>query len=121
MQRIYVTDSLLIPEQKTNFIPALVDQDDSQESDLPKKVVKFSAKRNLRLFSENTDTFSDISQVCSKVEASIQSLKPTVYLMSQVCGIDHSLKEVFYTAYYTSPVANTLAILEEENDFYDND
>ena len=108
----------MIPELKTNVIPALVDQGDSLESDLPKKVVKFSANRNLRLFSENTGTFSDISQVCSKVETSIQSLKPTVYIMSQVCGIDHSLKEVFYKAYYTSPAANTLAIEEEENDFY---
>ena len=63
-----LTDSLLIPELKNNFIPALVDQDDSEESHLPKKVVKFSAKRNLRLFSENTGNLSDISQVCARVE-----------------------------------------------------
>ena len=70
-----LTDSLLIPELKTNYIPALVDQDDSEESHLPKKVVKFSSKRNLRLFSENTDTFSDISQVCARVETKIKKFK----------------------------------------------
>ena len=114
-----LTDSLLIPELKADVIPALVNQNDSLESDLPPtKVVKFSSHRNIRLFSEHKGTFSDFSQVCSKVETSIQSLKPTLYIMSQVCGIDHSLKEVFYKAYYTSPAANTLAIEEEENDFY---
>ena len=41
--------------------------------------------------------------------------------MSNICGLDHSLKEVFYTAFYTSPIANKIAILEEEFDFYSED
>ena len=114
-----LTDSLRLPEPKTDSIPALVQQDDSLESDLPpKKAVKFSSHRDIRLFSEHRNEHSDFSQVCSKVENSISALKPTVYLMSQVCGIDHSLKEVFYKAFYTTPFANPLALEEEENDFY---
>ena len=114
-------DSPLIPELENDFIPALVSQNDSEDSHLPRKGVTFSDKRKLRLFSENTNTFTDIIQVCAKIETEIKSLKPIVYLMSNICGLDHSLKEVFYTAFYTSPIANKIAILEEEFDFYSED
>ena len=86
--------------------------------DLPvKKVVRFAPIRDIRLFTQEGPS-TDFSQVCSKVETSLKQLKPTLYIMPQVCGIDHSLKKVFYKAYYTSPTANKLAIEEEENDFY---
>jgi hypothetical protein len=86
-----------------------------------KKVVKFSSTREVRLFSEETpsNNLSEIiPQVCSKVESSLKQLKPKLYILPTVCGLDHSLREVFYKAYFTFPTANTLAIEEEEDDFY---
>ena len=38
--------------------------------------------------------------------------------MANVASLDHSLKEVFYQSFFTSPLANRLAEDEEEDDFY---
>ena len=113
-----------IPEQ-LDSIPSLVHQDDSKEpvhlDPQVKKVVKFANTRDICLFTQkaqSTDLQQIFSQVCSKVESSLKQLKPTLYIMPQVCSLDHSLKEVFYKAYFTSPTANILAIEEEEDNFY---
>ena len=119
-----LSDSLLIPEQ-LDSIPSLVQQDDSKEpvhlDPQVKKVVKFANTRDICLFTQDapsTDLQQTFSQVCSKVESSLKQIKPTLYIMSQVCSLDHSLREVFYRVYFTSPTANKLAVEEEEDDFY---
>ena len=61
---------------------------------------------------------SDFSQVCTDIEHHISELEPKTYLMANICGIDHSLREVFYKASFTSPLANLLAQEDEKDDFY---
>ena len=74
----------------------------------------------MHLFCQDslTTEFKDFTQVCSKISKHISGLKPKTYLMANVASLDHSLKEVFYQSFFTSPLANRLAEDEEEDDFY---
>ena len=113
-----LSDSLLLPEQADNVTPNIVEQEASLEKDLKHKKVKFSKHQHVRIFSEQIGNSSDSTQVCSKVEQEMKELKPVVYLMSTVCGIDHSTKELFYRTLHSSPMANPIALIPDENDFY---
>ena len=82
--------------------------------------MSFDTHRDVRLFTlESTvNEHKDFSQVCTDIENHVSELTPKTYLMANICSIDHSLREVFYKAYFTSPLANLLAEDEEHNDFY---
>ena len=40
-----------------------------------------------------------------------------VFLMVGCLGLDHSVKEIFYKTTYTNPLANTVALELETDDF----
>ena len=92
----------------------------STELDPPRKrTVTFDRVRDVRLFSQDSLTIEhkDFMQVCAKISKHISELKPTTYLMANVASIDHSLKEIFYQSFFTSPLANKLALIEKEYDY----
>ena len=114
-------NSSLFPGQVQHVSEILVRSEASQGLDpSSRKAVSFDTHRDVRLFTlESTvNEFRDFSQVCTDIENHISELKPKTYLMANICGIDHSLGEVFYKASITSPLANLLAEDEESNDFY---
>ena len=82
-------------------------------------VGEYSINRDVRLFSPDSLVIehSDFSQVCNDIGKHIFELVPTTYLMANCASIDLSLKEVFYQAFFTSPLANRLSLEEEEDDF----
>ena len=113
--------SSLFPGQVLDFDPCLVQSETSPGLDpIPRKTVSFDTHRDVRLFTLNStvNEHSDFSQVCTDIEHHISELEPKTYLMANICGIDHSLREVFYKASFTSPLANLLAQEDEKNDFY---
>jgi len=83
------------------------------------KVISFDKVRDIRIFQHNSlaTEFKDYSQVCNTIDNYKASLRPVTYLMATVASLDHSLKEVFYQSLFTSPHANKLALIEEEDDF----
>ena len=82
------------------------------------RVISFDKVRDVRLFSKDslTTEFKDFTQVCSTINKHISKLRPVTYLMANVASLDHSLKQVCYQSFFTSP--HRLAEIEEENDFY---
>ena len=115
-----LTKSSLLPGQDSESDLNLVPIGTSAGSDpLPRKSVSFDSHRDVRFFSLDSlvDEHSDFSQVCTDIEKYISELVPTTYIMANCASIDHSLKEVFYQAFFTSPLANRLALEEEEDDF----
>jgi hypothetical protein len=114
------TKSSLFPGQVLDFEPSLVPSETSPGLDpLPRKTVSFDTHRDVRLFTldSTVNEHTDFSQVCTDFEQHISELVPRTYLMANCASIDHSLREVFYKASFTSPLANLLALEEEENDF----
>ena len=83
------------------------------------RVISFDKVRDIRIFSQDslTTEFKDYTQVCLQIDRYKSKLKPVTYLMANVASLDHSLKEVFYQSSFTSPQANRLAQIEEEDDF----
>jgi len=83
------------------------------------RVISFDKIRDIRIFQQDslTTEFKDYSQVCDHIARYKASLRPVTYLMANVASLDHSLKEVFYQSLFTSPHANKLALIEEEDDF----
>ena len=73
----------------------------------------------MRLFTLNSTVYEhkDFSQVCTAIEKHISELVPKTYIMADCARLDHSLREVFYQASFTNPLANLLALELEENDF----
>jgi hypothetical protein len=114
------TKSSLFPGQVSEFNHSLVPSETSPELDpLPRKTVSFDSHRDVRLFTLDSTVYEhrDFSQVCTALEQHISELVPKTYIMANCASIDHSLREVFYQASFTSPLANLLALEEEENDF----
>ena len=113
--------SSLYPGQVQNVSESLVPSEASPGLDpSPRKTVSFDTHRDVRLFAldSTVNEHRDFSQVCTDIENHVSELTPKTYLMANICSIDHSLREVFYKAYFTSPLANLLAEDEEINDFY---
>ncbi len=113
--------SSLFPGQVLDFDPCLVQSETSPGLDpIPRKTVSFDTHRDVRLFTldSTVNEHRDFSQVCTDIEHHISELVPKTYLMANSASIDHSLREVFYKASFTSPLANLLAEEEEDNDFY---
>jgi hypothetical protein len=114
-------NSSLYPGQVQNVSESLVPSEASPGLDpSPRKTVSFDTHRDVRLFAldSTVNEHRDFSQVCTDIENHVSELTPKTYLMANICSIDHSLREVFYKAYFTSPLANLLAEDEELNDFY---
>jgi hypothetical protein len=114
------TESSSLPGQESEFDPCLVPCETSPDSDLlPRKTVSFDIHRDVRLFTSDSTVYEhrDFSQVCTAIEQHISALVPKTYIMANCASIDHSLREVFYQASFTTPLANLLALEEEENDF----
>ena len=82
--------------------------------------MSFDKHRDVRLFKPNSTVYqhSDFSQVCTSIEQHKSTLTPKVYIMVHCASIDHSLREVFYQASFTYPLANPLALEDEDSDFY---
>ena len=115
-----LTESSSLPGQDPKLDLDLVPVGTSTESDLPPKCsVSFDTTREVRLFSPDSlvSEHIDFSQVCATISKHISALKPTIYLMANCASIDQSLKDVFYQSFFTSPLANKLALIEEEDDF----
>ena len=108
-----LTESSSLPGQDPKLDLNLVPVGTSTESDLPpKRSVSFDINRDVRLFSPDSlvHEHRDFSQVCNDITKHISELVPTTYLMANCASIDHSLKEVFYQAFFTFPLANRLAL-----------
>ena len=115
------SSSSLLPGQESNSGPCLVPSEHPPRSGtLPKKTVSFDTHRDVRVFTPYSTVYqhSDFTQVCSSIKQHKSTLTPIVYIMAQCASIDHSLKEVFYKASFTTPLANPIALEDVNSDFY---
>ena len=115
-----LTECSSLPGQDLELDLNLVPVGTSTESVLPlKRSVTFDEQRVVRLYSPDSLVIEhrDFTQVCANISKHLSTLKPTTYLMANCASIDHSLKEVFYQSFFTSPLANKLALIKEEDDF----
>jgi hypothetical protein len=112
-------ESSLSPGQEPTFAPSLVPSQTSPKLDLPPRSVSFDTYRDVRLYQigSTVSEHENFTQVCTEIEKHISKLVPRIYLMAGCASLDHSLKEVFYKTSFTNPLANTLALELEENDF----
>ena len=80
----------------------------------------FDAQRDVRLFTldSKVEEHQTFTQVCTDIEQHISKLVPKTYIMASCASVDHSLREVFYEASFTSPLANLVALDQEEHDLY---
>ena len=101
------------PPVATTLVPS------QSPSKLHRKSISFDTHRDVRLFSigSTVSEHENFTQVCDEIEKHISKLIPQVYLMAGCASLDHSLKEVFYKTFFTNPLANTLALESETNDF----
>ena len=108
----------LAPGQDPPVATTLVSS--QSQSKLHRKSISFDTKRDVRLFSINSKVseYKDHTQVCNEVEKFISQFEPQVYLMVSCVGLDHSIKEIFYKTTFTNPLANTIALELESDDFY---
>ena len=84
------------------------------------KKVTFDPYRDVRVFTPSSTVYeySDLTQIEEQVEKHKSTLIPVLYFMPQCLGLDHSFKEIFYKSSFTTPLANTLALEDEIDDFY---
>ena len=108
---------LLAPGQVPDLTKSLVSSE--SQSQLQVKTVSFDSRRDVRLFEVNSKVsdYIDQTQVCTEVEQFMAQFEPKVFLMVGCLGLDHSVKEIFYKTTYTNPLANTVALEDETDDF----
>jgi hypothetical protein len=108
--------SSLFPGHEPQLTTSLVLSQTPPELGLPTRNVSFDTHRDVRLYQlgGKLSEYENFSQVCTDVETYISKIEPKVYLMASIASIDHSLKEVFYKASFTNPLANTMALELEE-------
>ena len=110
----------LAPGQEPPVATTLVPSQSPSKLDLPhRRSISFDTHRDVRLFSigSTVSEHENFTQVCDEIEKHISKLVPKVYLMAGCASLDHSLKEVFYKTSFTNPLANTLALELEDDDF----
>jgi hypothetical protein len=99
------------PGHEQQLTTSLVLSQNPPEVGLPNRSISFDTHRDVRLYQlgGKLSEYENFSQVCTDVEEYVSKIEPRVYLMASIASLDHSLKEVFYHAAFTYPLANTVA------------
>jgi hypothetical protein len=112
---------LINPPEHLGIVSATIS---SRQEDVPtktKKTVSWDTELTVGYFSQDSpeEEIQKHRQVCIDQEEVRSNLNPVTYVMSSICGIDHSVKEFFYQAYCSNPIASNTINQEGEDDIYD--
>ena len=97
------------------------DTEASRQEDVPtrpQKSVTWDTNLTIGYFNQNSpeEEIQIHRQVCSDQDE--VRLNPVTYIMSNAATLDFSLREFFYTVYFSNPLASN-TIEEENNEIYD--